>query len=236
VTAIKHDSSSRGKADYGWLQSSHTFSFASYYNPERMNFGALRVLNDDFIAPTKGFDTHPHRNMEIISVPLSGALYHKDTIGNEHVIKYGEIQAMSAGTGISHSEYNQSDEEVTNFLQIWVIPKFTELLPSYSQKSFDPSQRNGKFQLIVSPDGREGSVVINQDAFFSLVDLREGEVLNYKKYIPENGVYLFNIKGKLKVNETELETRDGVGFTNVEELKLESQTASEVLVMEVPMI
>lgn len=235
MKVIKHESKTRGQADFGWLKSSHTFSFGRYYDSERMNFGALRVINDDYVEPTRGFDTHPHRNMEIISIPLSGSLFHKDTLGNEHIIQAGEIQAMSAGSGISHSEYNHSKSDKTNFLQIWVIPKFVDLNPSYSQLAFDPKQREGRFQLIVSPDGRDKSVRINQDAFFSLVRLEKGQNLRYKKYVEASGVYVFNVKGKALVAETLLSSRDGAGFTNISELEIEAKSATELLFMEVPM-
>jgi len=176
-----HKADTRGIANHGWLNSHHTFSFASYFNPERMGFGTLRVINDDVVAPSMGFGTHPHQNMEIISLPLRGALKHKDTMGNSHVIKKGEVQAMSAGTGVSHSEYNNSKTEDVNFLQIWVMPKKLNIAPNYSQKEFSAEQRKNKFQLVVSPDGRENTVSINQDAFFSLSDLKEGKTIEYKE-------------------------------------------------------
>jgi quercetin 2,3-dioxygenase len=185
MNTILHKADSRGKAYHGWLESNFSFSFANYYNPKRMGFGALRVINDDIIAPSMGFGTHPHRDMEIISVPIYGSLRHKDTLGNEYAIKKGEIQTMSAGYGIYHSEYNNSDKEDANFLQIWVLPKKLGIQPTYSQKQFEENQRKNKFQLIVSPDGRENSASINQDAFFSLSQLEKGKTLEYKNYLPK---------------------------------------------------
>jgi redox-sensitive bicupin YhaK (pirin superfamily) len=166
METVLHKSNTRGVADHGWLNSYHSFSFANYYNPERMGFGALRVINDDTVAPSMGFGTHPHRDMEIISIPLSGELKHKDTIGNDFVIKPGEVQTMSAGTGIMHSEYNNSEKDDVNFLQIWVMPKQNGIAPAYSQKDFNSEERENAFQLVVSPDGRNNSATINQDAFF----------------------------------------------------------------------
>jgi redox-sensitive bicupin YhaK (pirin superfamily) len=232
---VLHKAGTRGKADHGWLKSHHTFSFASYFNPSRMGFGALRVINDDVIEPSTGFGTHPHNNMEIISIPLSGALKHKDTMGNDFVIRKGEVQVMTAGTGVAHSEYNHSDEEDANFLQIWVMPKEINVEPSYSQKEFDESGRDNQFQLLVSPDGREGSVSINQDAYFSLARLSEGQSLTYKAYQEGNGAYFFLLDGELTLAGEKLEKRDGLGLPHLEEVELVATADSEVLVMEVPM-
>jgi redox-sensitive bicupin YhaK (pirin superfamily) len=236
MNTIVHKAETRGKAFHGWLQSYHTFSFANYYNPSRMGFGALRVINDDIIAPATGFGTHPHRDMEIISVPISGALRHKDTLGNEYVIKKGEIQTMSAGTGIYHSEYNNSDQEDAQFLQIWVLPKKLGIQPNYSQKEFSVLDRTNGFQLVVSPDGREDSVSINQDAFFSLSNLEKGKKIDYKRYLKGNGAYLFLIDGSLKVEDTILNARDGLGVEDFETLSLEALDDAEILLMEVPMM
>ncbi len=236
MNTILHKADSRGKAFHGWLESYHTFSFANYYNPERMHFGALRVINDDVIAPSMGFGTHPHRDMEIISVPISGSLRHKDTLGNEYAIKKGEIQTMSAGHGIYHSEYNNSDKEEANFLQIWVLPKKLGIDPSYSQKEFKEAERKNKFQLVVSPDGRDNSASINQDAFFSLSNVEKGTQIEYKKYLDKNGVYLFVIDGSLKVGDTLLEKRDGIGIEAVDSITLEALEDVELLLMEVPML
>ncbi|MFG1492788.1 pirin family protein [Halobacteriovorax sp. ZH4_bin.1] len=235
MTNVLHRADSRGYAEHGWLKSNHTFSFANYYDPERIHFGTLRVINDDVVAPGEGFSTHPHRNMEIISIPLKGSLHHQDTIGNDFIIRKGEIQVMSAGSGISHSEYNNSDREEVHFLQIWVLPKEHNIRPSYSQKYFKESGRRGEFQLIVSPDGRDNSVTINQNAFFSLANLEEGQNLTYKKFLKSNGVYLFVIDGEVRINDLTLSKRDGLGIDPDNNIGLKSLNDSEVLVMEVPM-
>ena len=235
MNAQIHKSTTRGHADHGWLKSHHSFSFANYYNPERMGFGTLRVINDDVVAPSMGFGTHPHRDMEIISIPLAGALRHKDTMGNDFVIKKGEVQAMSAGTGIAHSEYNNSSEEETNFLQIWVIPEKQGTTPQYSQKAFDPKERQGKFQLVVSPDGRNDSVKIGQKAFFSMANLEAGEELTYDYYNNKNGVYAFVIDGALEIAEHQLNQRDGLELTGGESLALKALAPTEILLMEVPL-
>lgn len=216
---VLHKAETRGVADHGWLHSHHTFSFANYFHPERMGFG-----------------THPHQNMEIISVPLSGSLKHKDTMGNDFVIRKGEVQAMSAGTGIAHSEYNNSADEDVNFLQIWVLPKKMDITPNYSQKEFSLDDRKNKLQLVVSPDGRDNSVEINQDAFFSLLTLDEGESLEYKNYLNENGVYFFVIDGELSVGDHLLQKRDGLGQEDGSSHQLNASKKTELLIMEVPML
>ncbi len=235
MQTILHQANTRGVADHGWLYSHHTFSFASYHNPERMGFGALRVINDDIVAPSMGFGTHPHRDMEIISIPLSGSLKHRDTMGNDHVISKGEVQAMTAGVGIAHSEYNHSSEEDVNFLQIWVLPKKLGVTPGYSQKKFDSNKRQGKLQLIVSPDGREDSVSINQDAYFSLIDLKATQASEYKKYVAKNGVYFFVIKGEISVDGQKLRSRDGLGVESNKAMSILAGSDAEVLIMEVPL-
>ncbi|EPZ49630.1 putative protein YhhW [Bacteriovorax sp. BAL6_X] len=235
MTNVLHRADSRGHVEHGWLRSNHTFSFASYYDPERIHFGTLRVINDDIIAPGEGFSTHPHRNMEIISIPLEGSLHHQDSIGNDFIIKKGEVQVMSAGSGISHSEYNNSDREEVHLLQIWVLPKEHNIRPSYSQKYYKESSRRGEFQLIVSSDGRDDSVSINQNAFFSLANLEEGQNLTYRKYLKSNGVYIFIIKGEVRVNDLILSNCDGLGIDSDNNIKLKSLNDSEILVMEVPM-
>ncbi len=235
MNMVLHKNKSRGVADHGWLKSHHTFSFASYYNPDRMGFGTLRVINDDVVEPSMGFGTHPHNNMEIISIPLKGSLKHKDTMGNEHVIAKGEVQAMSAGTGLQHSEYNNSSKESVNFLQIWVKPKKQNIKPNYSQKKFDEKDRLDQFQLVVSPDGQKGSVEINQDAFFSLVSTNPNKELVYSKYSKDNGVYFFVLDGEVDVGSEPLFKRDGLGIVNKDEIKILAKTYSELLIMEVPL-
>ncbi len=231
---IIHQAATRGHADHGWLKSHHTFSFADYYNPERMSFGALRVINDDFIEGAMGFGTHPHRDMEIITIPLEGALQHKDSTGTSSVIKKGEVQIMSAGTGIRHSEFNANKDEPVTLLQIWVMPKKIGVEPRYEQKVFSIDDRKNKFQLVVAPDGRDGAVSINQDAFFSLSELDQGKEITYHKKAQGNGLYVFLVKGKIEVNGETLNTRDGLGIEEFENLQIKSLEASEILLMEVP--
>lgn len=230
---IIHKADSRGEADHGWLKSRHTFSFADYHNNDRMNFGVLRVLNDDSIASGKGFGTHPHRDMEIISVPINGVLEHKDSEGNQHRIKKGEIQTMSAGTGIFHSEYNASSTEAAQFLQIWVLPKKRGIKPQYGQKKFD-YKKNLK-TLLISPDGREESIAINQDAFFTMVCSSSSFEFEYSQYQNQNGIYLFIISGEIIVNGEKFYTRDGIALSELETLKINSDNPSEFLLMEIPM-
>lgn len=236
---VIHRADSRGAADHGWLKSRHTFSFADYYDPERMNFGALRVLNDDVISGGSGFGTHPHQNMEIVSIPLSGSLKHRDSTGETHVIAENDVQLMSAGTGISHSEFNGSPTEPTNFLQIWILPKRLNVPPRYHQKTFDASSRNGRFQTVISPDGKDGSLVINQDAYFSLAVLENGAGLTYNWQIEGNGLYLFVLRGAIESASERLEKRDALGLTGANEVSLRSAPthggASEILAIEVPM-
>jgi redox-sensitive bicupin YhaK (pirin superfamily) len=234
METVLHKSNTRGVADHGWLNSYHSFSFANYYNPERMGFGALRVINDDTVAPSMGFGTHPHRDMEIISIPLSGELKHKDTIGNDFVIKPGEVQTMSAGTGIMHSEYNNSEKDDVNFLQIWVMPKQNGIAPAYSQKDFNSEERENAFQLVVSPDGRNNSATINQDAFFSMSNMQSGSELKYSHYLETNGSYIFVLKGRIEVDGQTLEARDGLGVVGHNEIQLKANEDSEILIMEVP--
>lgn len=232
---VFHEASSRGVADHGWLNSHHTFSFANYYNPERMGFGVLRVINDDIVAPSMGFGTHPHNNMEIISIPLRGSLRHKDTMGNETIISAGEVQAMSAGTGIMHSEYNHSASEEVNFLQIWIIPKSQNIKPGYSQKKFSKEQRENRLQLVVSPDGREDSVQIHQEAFFHLLDLENGKSIQYEKINSDNGLYILNLEGEVKIEDKLLLKRDGLGIEDFNKLSISANKSARLLLMEVPM-
>lgn len=229
-----HHGNTRGFADLGWLKTHHTFSFANYHNSERVRFGLLRVLNDDWIEPGKGFDFHPHDNMEIITIPLTGSIRHKDSLGNEFVIKNGEVQRMSAGTGIIHSEFSASESEISNLLQIWVFPKIRDIPPRYGQKNFDPNGRKNNFQLIISPDGRDGSIEINQDAFFNLSDLTQGTTLKYQVNIKGNGLYLFVISGSIKISDETLNSRDGMGISEVSEISITAEKDSEILLMEVP--
>jgi redox-sensitive bicupin YhaK (pirin superfamily) len=235
MARIVDTSESRGTANQGWLYSRHTFSFAGYHNPERMGFGLLRVINDDVVEASMGFGTHPHENMEIISIPLTGSLRHKDSMGNQHVIRAGEIQVMSAGTGIEHSEYNDSDDDEVNFLQIWVIPKELDIQPRYDQREIDAGYSNNEFQPVVAPMGTEGVVNINQDAYFSIANIDADTTIVYKKSDSLNGVYFFLIKGKLNIGNNSLSERDGLGITEEENIEISSQERSSLLCMEVPM-
>ena len=232
--SVIHKANTRGLADHGWLKSHHTFSFANYYDPERVQFGTLRVLNDDRVAAGMGFGTHPHKNMEIISIPLEGDLEHKDSMGNTSVIRKNDIQIMSAGTGIQHSEYNRNKEMEVKFLQIWVLPKENNITPRYDQITYKPEDRINKFQRIVSPE-EDGSVWINQDAYFSLGNLLKGFSTEYTINKKGNGVYAFILKGEVEINDQKLETRDGFGIWDVDTMKVKASTDAEILLMEVPM-
>lgn len=235
MKTIMHRSNTRGHAEHGWLDSHHTFSFASYHNPERVRFGLLRVLNDDIVQPGEGFGTHPHDNMEIVSIPLSGALAHKDSTGNEHVINTGDVQIMSAGSGLYHSEYNASQKEEVNFLQIWVFPKERDIQPRYDQKTFSKAERKNKFQTVVSPEKNSSSLWINQDSYFSLADIEAGKEISYNINKKGNGVYLFVISGSAEAAGTNLDKRDGFGIEDTDKITVTAKENSEILVIEVPM-
>lgn len=236
ANTVLHKSDTRGHANHGWLDSHHTFSFANYYNPERMHFGVLRVLNDDRVDPGMGFGTHPHDNMEIISIPLEGDLEHKDSMGNVAVIKNGDIQVMSAGTGIQHSEYNRNKDKLTKFLQIWVFPNKKNVTPRYDQITLNDKDRHNKLQQILSPNPDDAGVWINQDAWFNLGTFDRGFSTDYKIKKNGNGVYVFVIKGDVTVEGQKLNERDGLGIWDTDKIKItaDSQDA-EILVMDVPM-
>ncbi len=234
--SVLHTSDSRGEANHGWLHSRHTFSFANYYNPERIHFGVLRVLNDDYIAPGMGFGTHPHDNMEIISIPLEGDLEHRDSMGNVAVIRHGDVQVMSAGSGITHSEYNKNEDKPGKFLQIWVFPNKKNVTPRYDQITLDLKERHNRLQQILSPSPDDDGVWIHQDAWFHMGRFDKGLSLRYDFRKPGNGLYVFVLSGDVTVDGTELHHRDGYGVwdTNSVEIVSDSQD-SEVLLMEVPM-
>jgi redox-sensitive bicupin YhaK (pirin superfamily) len=236
MKTVIHKAATRGHVSHGWLNSYHTFSFSSYHNPERVHFGALRVLNDDTVAPGMGFGQHPHDNMEIISIPLSGELKHRDTTGTEAVIKTGDIQIMSAGSGLQHSEMNNSRTEEVKFLQIWVFPKERNIKPRYDQKTFDEMQRLNKWQLIVSPDKSDDSIWINQDAWFSLAKLEKGKSLNYSLHKKGNGMYVFILKGDTMAAGQSLNSRDGLGMSQTDEINFSTETEAEILLIEVPLV
>ncbi|MCU0434946.1 MAG: pirin family protein [Bacteroidia bacterium] len=232
---VLHKANTRGHANHGWLDSYHTFSFSNYHNPERMHFGVLRVLNDDHVAPGMGFGTHPHNNMEIISIPLEGDLEHKDSMGTSAVIKNGDIQVMSAGSGISHSEYNKNSDKPVKFLQIWVYPKTKNVQPRYDQLTLVAEERKNKLQQILSPNADDAGVWIHQDAWFHLGSLDAGTEVEYTLKKAGNGVYAFVINGDVTIGDQALNTRDGLGVWNENSLKIKAGTATEILLMEVPM-
>ena len=235
MNKVIYRSDSRGIADHGWLHSRHTFSFANYHNPDRMGFGKLRVLNDDIVEPSMGFGTHPHDNMEIVSIPISGTLRHEDSMGNQHIIESGEVQIMSAGTGITHSEYNNSDVDQVNFLQIWVIPKKLDIKPRYEQKRFDVEKKRNQFQIVVSPDGEKESISINQDVYFTLLDLDKDCSISYQLRNSDNGVYIFMISGSVMLGDQYLDERDGVEVSNTLSVSLLAQTSTQLLFIETPL-
>lgn len=235
MKTILHKAATRGLADHGWLRSNHTFSFANYYKPERMHFGALRVLNDDYVAPGRGFGKHPHDNMEIISIPLAGDLRHEDSMGNTTIIRQGDVQAMSAGTGVAHSEMNASTEAPVEFLQIWVFPKSRNIAPNYSQVTLEADALENKLDQIVSPSADDRGVAINQDAWFHLGDLSAGTELEYAIKKEGNGVYAFILEGDVTVAGQELNKRDGFGVWDTDTLSVSAGSDARVLLMEVPM-
>lgn len=235
MQTVLHRSETRGHADHGWLKSFHSFSFANYHNPERMNFGVLRVLNDDKVAAGQGFGQHPHSNMEIISIPLKGNLEHKDSLGNTTVIKEGDVQIMSAGTGVYHSEFNKSNIEEVKFLQIWVIPKTPNVTPRYDQITINELAVKNSFYQILSPNPDDQGVWIHQDAWFSLGDFEADTSSIYTLNNNRNGVYLFVLEGEIVVENQLLEKRDGFGIWEAEEIHLSASANSKVLLMEVPM-
>ena len=232
---VLHKANTRGHANHGWLDAHHTFSFANYYNPDRVQFGVLRVLNDDIIAGGMGFGTHPHDNMEIITIPLEGDLAHKDSMGNTEVIKFGDVQVMSAGTGIQHSEFNPNHDKRTNLLQIWVFPKYRNVEPRYQQITLNVADRENKFQQILSPNADDEGVWIHQDAWFYLSDFEA----NFSKKLPlqkeGNGFYIMNIEGEMEVDGQKLEKRDAIGIWNTNEIEIKATTNAKFLVMEIPM-
>jgi len=231
-----HKAKERGTADHGWLKTAHSFSFANYYNPEKVHFGKLRVLNDDIVAPSKGFGMHPHEDMEIITIPLSGALKHSDNMGNEGVITTGEVQVMSAGSGVLHSEFNASDSEPVSLFQIWVFTDEKGHEPRYDQKKFNPKERKNKWQLLISPDGQNDSLWIHQNAFISVIDIENEISVDYELKAEENGVYFMLIEGQATIDDAPLEKRDAVGFWEIiKPMKISFSKKSKLLAIEVPM-
>lgn len=237
MKTIVHKANTRGFADHGWLKSYHTFSFSSYQNPDRMNFGALRVLNDDVVQPKMGFGTHPHQNMEIISIPLKGALSHKDSIGNKRAIEVGEVQVMSAGTGLTHSEFNDSKTNETNFLQLWIIPEQMGVKPNYEQRKFDSKNQKNKLQTVVAPkDKPEGKALpISQQAYIYRTHLDEAHNLSLQPKNKDNGFYIFVINGDLEVAGLLLNTRDAIGVFETDNFEIIAKSETELVIIEVPM-
>ena len=234
MKTIYHAAQTRGKADHGWLYANHSFSFANYYNPQRMNFGSLRVLNDDTIAPGMGFDTHPHDNMEIITIPLTGDLEHKDSMGNIGVINEGEIQVMSAGTGVYHSEFNKNLDKHVNLLQLWVMPNKHNVEPRYDQKSVRELKKDNTFYQVLSPNKEDDGMWIHQDAWFHLGDFNKSQQTVYEIKKKGNGVYIFVIEGRFKVGNQVLNKRDALGVWDTTKIPFISKSNSKVLLVEVP--
>ncbi|HET6245849.1 MAG: pirin family protein [Bacteroidetes bacterium] len=230
-----YPSNKRGFADHGWLKANRSFSFAEYYDPLKMHFGKLRVLNDDYISPGMGFPEHPHENMEIITLVINGALAHKDSMGHVSVINQGEVQIMSAGKGITHSEYNHSKSESINLLQIWVFPKIKNIIPKYGEKKFFLEDRINKFQTVVSPNIQNDCLWINQDAFFSLCHLENNHTVDYHLKNKSNGIYFFLIEGKAEIDGETLNKRDAIGIWETENLKIKSLESCDLLIIELPM-
>jgi redox-sensitive bicupin YhaK (pirin superfamily) len=227
MKTILHKAASRGHANFGWLNSYHTFSFGQYQNPERIHFGALRVLNDDTVSAGMGFGKHPHDNMEIVSIPLSGDLHHQDSTGRNEIIRQHDVQIMSAGSGIAHSEMNANKDKEVKFLQIWILPKLHNITPRYEQKSFLPENRLN--QIL------NDAVLINQDAWFSLGNFSKDFSIDYQIKKPGNGVYLFVLSGNVLINDQALEARDGLGISETDTLHITASTEAEILLIDVPM-
>ena len=235
MKSVFHQADTRGHANHGWLDSYHTFSFANYHNPERMHFGVLRVLNDDRVAAGNGFGTHPHDNMEIISIPLEGDLEHRDSMGNVAVIKKGDVQVMSAGTGITHSEYNKNSDQEVKFLQIWVFPNKKGVDPRYDQISLKKIRKENEFYQVLSPHKEDQGVWIHQEAWFHLGDLTMNASTSYQLKKESNGVYAFVLQGEMEIEKQYLESRDGFGIWDTKEIQVKALSKSRVLLMEVPM-
>lgn len=235
MKSVLHKANTRGHANHGWLDSHHTFSFANYRNPERMNFGVLRVLNDDIVAGGKGFGRHPHDNMEIISIPLQGDLEHQDSMGNKTVIKQGDVQVMSAGTGVQHSEYNKNQEDEVRFLQIWMFPNKKNVTPRYDQITLDTAKGKNNLQQILSPNSNDEGVWVHQNAWFHLGDLEAGCEETYRLKDKNNGVYAFVLEGEVNISGQDLSKRDGYGVWDTDSITISASKDAKVLLMDVPM-
>ncbi len=236
MNTIIHKASQRGFADHGWLKAAHSFSFANYFDNEKIHFGKLRVLNDDLISPARGFDLHPHQDMEIITIPLSGALRHTDNMGNEEIISTGEVQVMSAGTGIWHSEFNASKTDDLSLFQIWIFTNKKGLKPGYNQKKFDETERVGKWQLLVSPNGQNNALSINQSAYISIIEFSSENSTIYHLNEQGNGVYFMLIEGEAEITGNTLQKRDAIGVWNIiDSIEINFTRSSKLLTIEVPM-
>lgn len=237
METVFHPSTERGFFDHGWLKTWHSFSFGRYYDPRKVQFGALRVLNDDIVAAGVGFGEHPHDNMEIVTIPLSGTVGHKDSTGTDGIISPGEIQIMSAGSGIRHSEMNHDKYQALNLLQIWVLPKELNIAPRYDQKNFGLEGRKGKWQTVVSPEKYASDTMwINQDAWFNLTDLTASQSIDYTIHLDNQGMYLFVIDGQIDVAGKTLSSKDGLGISGVSNISITALTEAKVLLIEVPML
>ncbi len=225
----------RGTADHGWLRPAHYFSFGSWRNSDKIHFGTLRVLNDDWIAGGGAFPTHPHDNMEIVTIPFTGALKHKDSTGGQGIIKAGDVQIMSAGTGVEHSEANESAIEEVTLFQTWIFPKKRNIAPRYDQRSFNVTARENKWQVVVSPREEDNALWINQDARFSLTNLNEGKILQYENAFAGNGVYLVVISGSVEINGIKYQKRDAVGISETDSFNITALQPAELLAIEIPM-
>ena len=234
MKTILHKANTRGHANFGWLNSYHTFSFGNYENPERVHFGALRVLNDDTVKQGLGFSKHPHDNMEIVSIPLSGDLHHKDSTGRDKIIREHDVQIMSAGSGIAHSEMNANHDKEVKFLQLWVFPKERDIEPRYEQKTFNPKDRNNQILTVVAPDD-EKAIFINQDAWFSLGKFSKDFETSYRIHKEGNGVYAFILSGQVTMNDQLLDTRDGFGIWDTDTVTIKANNDAEILLIDVPM-
>ncbi|MEL6696773.1 MAG: pirin family protein [Bacteroidota bacterium] len=235
VKSVLHKANTRGHANHGWLNSHHSFSFANYYNPDRMHFGVLRVLNDDTVAPGRGFGRHPHDNMEIISIPLEGDLEHKDSMGNMAVIKQGDVQVMSAGTGIYHSEFNKNRDKQVKFLQIWMFPHTRNVKPRYDQITLSTGNLKNKLYQILSPNAEDEGVWVHQNAWFHMGELDQGKNINYTLKSPRNGVYTFVLDGSVTIAGQALSKRDGFGVWETDAIDIKANSQAKILLMEVPM-
>ena len=232
---ILHLANERGHADHGWLNAHHSFSFANWYDPSKINFGMLRVLNDDIVAQEQGFGMHPHNDMEIVTIILKGALQHRDNMGNGSVIKPGDVQVMSAGTGVTHSEFNPSPNEAVSLFQLWIFPKENGIKPRYDQKTFDPSERVNKIQTLASGFKTNGELYIHQDAAISLSSLEKDKSVEYNMRKTGNGAYIMVVEGSVEIAGEKLGLRDAIGVTDIMDFQIRALSNAEILIIDVPM-